>query len=73
LDAFVGAIETKVNSSPIGKTRSRTLLNLLPVGVELTGTLTPYQRMMVATDFVSGMTDSFAVELYQRIRGIALP
>lgn len=73
LDAFVGAIETKVNSSPIGKTRSRTLLNLLPVGVELTVTLTPYQRMMVATDFVSGMTDSFAVELYQRIRGIALP
>lgn len=27
----------------------------------------------LATDFVSGMTDSFAVELYQRIKGISLP
>lgn len=73
LDAFVGAIETKVNNGPHGKARSRTLMNLLPIGVDVNATMSPYERMLVSTDFVSGMTDSFAVELYQRIRGIALP
>ena len=47
-------------------------MGLLPNGGSIDG-LTPYQRALVATDFVSGMTDSYAVELYQRIRGIALP
>lgn len=34
---------------------------------------TPYERLLSATDFVSGMTDSFAVTLYRRLRGIELP
>ena len=72
LSAFIDAIETKAAKSPIGKVRSRTILGLLPNGGSIDG-LTPYQRALVATDFVSGMTDSYAVELYQRIRGIALP
>lgn len=35
--------------------------------------LTRYQRVLAATDFVSGMTDSYAVELFQRLSGIQLP
>jgi dGTPase len=35
--------------------------------------LTRYQRVLAVTDFVSGMTDSYAVELYQRLSGIQLP
>jgi dGTPase len=35
--------------------------------------LSKYQRVLAATDFVSGMTDSYAVELYQQLSGIALP
>lgn len=34
--------------------------------------LSPYQRLLVVTDFVSGMTDGFALELYQKLRGIQL-
>ncbi|TYP90988.1 MULTISPECIES: hypothetical protein [Nitrosomonas] len=34
---------------------------------------THYERLLSATDFVSGMTDSFAVTLYRRLRGIELP
>lgn len=34
---------------------------------------THYERLLNATDFVSGMTDSFAVTLYRRLRGIELP
>lgn len=32
-----------------------------------------YERLLNATDFVSGMTDSYAVTLYRRLRGIELP
>ncbi len=35
--------------------------------------LSPYQRLLCVTDYVSGMTDGFAVELYQRLSGIKLP
>ncbi|HZH77284.1 MAG TPA: dNTP triphosphohydrolase [Archangium sp.] len=35
--------------------------------------MTPYQRLLCVTDYVSGMTDGFAVELYQRLSGIKLP
>lgn len=35
--------------------------------------LTPYQRVLRITDYISGMTDSFAVDLYQKLSGIKLP
>ncbi len=35
--------------------------------------MTPYQRLLCVTDYVSGMTDGLAVELYQRLSGIKLP
>jgi dGTPase len=31
------------------------------------------ERLRSVVDFVSGMTDLFAVELYRKIKGIALP
>ncbi|TAK84090.1 MAG: deoxyguanosinetriphosphate triphosphohydrolase [Betaproteobacteria bacterium] len=34
---------------------------------------TKYEKLLAATDFVSGMTDSFAVTLYRRLSGIELP
>ncbi|MCP3099905.1 dNTP triphosphohydrolase [Myxococcus sp. K15C18031901] len=35
--------------------------------------LTMYQRLLCVTDSIAGMTDGFAVELYQRLSGIKLP
>jgi dGTPase len=35
--------------------------------------ITPYQRLLRATDFVSGMTDSYALMIYRRLLGIELP
>jgi deoxyguanosinetriphosphate triphosphohydrolase, putative len=35
--------------------------------------MTPYERLLAVTDYVSGMTDRFAVQLYQRLSGIRLP
>jgi dGTPase len=71
LEAFVGVINAKATKSETGKVRTRTLLSLMP-NVKLEQ-LSAYERTLLATDFVSGMTDSFAVQLYQRIRGISLP
>jgi len=73
LASFVGAINVKARNLKQGKAKSRTLLSLLPGGSPDFSQLAAYDRTLVATDYVSGMTDSFAVELYQRIRGISLP
>ena len=34
---------------------------------------TPYAKIQSALDFVSGMTDLYAVELYRKIKGISFP
>jgi len=73
LNAFLEAIDVKAKHRPDRQVRSRTLLGLMP---DLTGKIeeySDYERALLATDFVAGMTDSFAVSLYQRIQGISLP
>ena len=35
--------------------------------------MTQYERLLAVTDYVSGMTDRFAVQLFQRFSGIRLP
>jgi dGTPase len=35
--------------------------------------LSPYQRMLVVTDYIVSMTDRAAVELYQKLKGMRLP
>ncbi len=35
--------------------------------------LSIYQRILSVTDYISSMTDSYAIELYQRLSGIKLP
>ena len=71
--ASVGAINAKATKSQTSKVRTRTLLSLMPKTNGELEQLSAYQRTLLATDFVSGMTDSFAVQLYQRIRGMSLP
>ena len=72
LRIFVSAIEDVAEKGEGASTRSRMLLHLLPDG-EQAPTLTPYQRLLVVTDFVSGMTDAYAVSLYKKLTGISLP
>jgi dGTPase len=73
LDAFLEAVEDRAAHGDALGARSRTLLHLLPQPHPDPAELAPYARVQLVTDFVAGMTDSYAVELYQRIRGIALP
>jgi len=72
LDAFVGAVEAAVHgSSPPG---AREILGFLP-GQFLSADGRPatdlYARVLAITDFVSGMTDSYAVTIAAKVRPLA--
>ncbi len=51
---------------------SRKILSLLPEQYTPESSST-YHRVLAAVDFVSGMTDNFALDLYRKIRGINIP
>ncbi|MDR3352297.1 MAG: deoxyguanosinetriphosphate triphosphohydrolase [Zoogloeaceae bacterium] len=75
LSLFVAAVEAGAGAIPM-TTRERMLLKLLPrqfLGPEGKPSPDPYQRFMRITDFVTGMTDSYAVNLYRKLKGIDLP
>jgi dGTPase len=71
LDAFVGAIEAAAGGSP--PPRARAILDLLP-GQFLAADGSPagdlYARVLAITDFVSGMTDSYAVAVALKVRAL---
>jgi dGTPase len=71
LDAFVGAVEAAARGAPAP--RSREILELLP-GQFLAAGGAPaadlYARVLAITDFVSGMTDSYAVALAGKLRAL---
>lgn len=73
LKAFVGAINQEYYSGSTSK--SRMLLSFLPdqfLGDNRRLDDDPYQRILKVTDFISGMTDRYAVHVYQMISGIHL-
>ena len=75
LDIFVSSLnDAAISERP--SARSRKLLQLVPaetLGPNRTPDPDPYHRLLKMLDFVSGMTDSYAVSLYKKVRGISLP
>jgi dGTPase len=72
LDVFVSAL----NEFAEHPRRSKKLLQLVPaetLGPAREPLASPYERLLRMLDFVSGMTDSYAVSLYKKVRGISLP
>jgi dGTPase len=51
---------------------SKKVLSLLPEQYK-TETGSTYHKIQSVVDFVSGMTDVFALDLYRKIKGISLP
>jgi dGTPase len=76
LDDFVSAVSDVARRGKHASPRSRKLLRLVPeqsLGPGREPDANPYQRLLRMIDFVSGMTDSYAVSLFKKIRGISLP
>lgn len=74
LDIFMSAVNDIAAHGDKAANRSRKLASQLPTEcVRAAREAGPYARLMRMLDFVSGMTDSYAVALYRRVKGIALP
>ncbi|MGE5491114.1 MAG: dGTP triphosphohydrolase [Actinomycetota bacterium] len=75
LSLFANAVEAGAGHVP--KTaKERMLLKLLPsqfLGHGGEPDPDPYVRLLQVADFVAGMTDSYAVDLYRKLKGIELP
>ena len=73
LKAFVGAVNQEYYSGTTSK--SRMLLSFLPdqfLDKNRKLDEDPYIRILKITDFISGMTDRYAVHVYQMISGVHL-
>ena len=78
LELFTRAVEARATGGLHGRftTRERMLLKLLPaqfLGYGGEPDPDPYVRILQVADFVSGMTDSYAVDLYRKLKGFDLP
>ncbi len=76
LDVFFGAADEVARYSDRASCRSHRLLELVPeqfLDASRSPSPAPFQRLQRMIDFVSGMTDSYAVSLYKKVRGISLP
>ena len=76
LDLFVEAVEALAAHGKAVAPRWRNLLQLVPepfIGPGGVPAADAYTRLLRMTDYVSGMTDSYAVSLYKKLRGISLP
>ncbi|CAE6718363.1 Deoxyguanosinetriphosphate triphosphohydrolase-like protein [Candidatus Nitrotoga fabula] len=72
----LGGLLEKIVPALIGVEENRTaaekkVRQLIPQ--QFTKGKNKYEQLLGATDFVSGMTDSYAVTFYRRLRGIELP
>jgi dGTPase len=76
LERFVEAVDDLAEHGEGAMPRSRMMSRLIPeqfVGEGHVPAPDLYTRLLRLTDFTSGMTDSYAVSLYKKITGIALP
>ncbi|MDG4551769.1 MAG: deoxyguanosinetriphosphate triphosphohydrolase [Candidatus Contendobacter sp.] len=76
LEAFMGTVVDIADHGPNASSKSRMLIHLIPeqfAGPGRQPSADPYRRALAITDFVSGMTDSYAVTLFKKLTGISLP
>jgi dGTPase len=74
LDTFISAVNELAENKVSPK--NKTIIKLLPkqfLGDDGKPDNDVYTRLLKITDFVSGMTDSYAVSLFRKIKGISLP
>lgn len=73
LESFVPSV-LKVKDRPLSK-KDQVCYRLLPddIKIEIEEAPTLYQSLRSLLDFISGLTDSNAMNLYRKIKGISLP
>ncbi len=76
IEGLLETLHRAVHNFTLGKmsARDKTLMGLLPQAVKVG--LAPdnyYGNIRVMLDFVSGMTDSYALTMYRKLKGMTLP
>jgi dGTPase len=66
-------IDAALCDAPRRNPRQRNTLQLMPEQYAFDENAGPYQRCMSVLDFVSGMTDLYALKLFRNLRGIEMP
>jgi dGTPase len=70
LEEFIDAAICHVSQR---NSRQRNTLQLIPSQYAIGEEASPYLRCMSVLDFVSGMTDLYALKLFRNLRGIEMP
>ncbi|MEW8335482.1 MAG: deoxyguanosinetriphosphate triphosphohydrolase [Candidatus Thiodiazotropha sp.] len=76
LERFIPIVDDVAAHGNSARPRSQMMIRLIPeqfIGAQATPAEDDYTRLLRLTDFVSGMTDSYAVLLYKKVTGISLP
>lgn len=76
LEVFSRAIYHKYYQTELFSGKDKSILRLLPEDFPMEGwgeQVNPYPLMRALVDFISGMTDKYALSLYRRVKGISLP
>lgn len=75
METFCQAVYDQKFGAGSNNPRPKAVYRLLPPDYQhlLKGDLTVYQSMQLVVDFISGLTDKAAVNLYRTISGFALP
>jgi len=76
LERFIQILDDIAEHGSGASPRSQMMVRLIPlqfVGPDRLPAPDAYTRLLKLTDFVSGMTDSYAVSLYKKVTGISLP
>ena len=76
LDRFIEVLDDVAMHGDNAKPKSKMMMQLIPeqfIGPNKVPAGDFYTRLLRLTDFVSGMTDSYAVSTYKKLTGISLP
>ncbi|MET0069612.1 MAG: deoxyguanosinetriphosphate triphosphohydrolase [Candidatus Thiodiazotropha sp.] len=76
LERFIPIVDDVAAHGNRARPRSQMMIRLIPeqfIGARAMPAEDDYTRLLRLTDFVSGMTDSYAVSLYKKVTGISLP
>jgi dGTPase len=76
LERFIQVLDDVADHGAKASARSKMVVRLVPeqfIGPECIPSDNLYTRLLRLTDFVAGMTDSYAVTLYKKLTGISLP
>ncbi len=76
LERFVQVLDDVAEQGHLAPARSKMISQLIPeqfIGPDRVPSKNLYTRLLRLTDFISGMTDSYAVSFYKKLTGISLP